>query len=481
MAKFSELLSNIESLETATYAGSVIDLEKFFLSEDAAVKKLLKLFYPNLTDEQCDDVVDTAEAGEKKIDEKFQKEEEEEEKLEKEKEEVERAQDEEEEKSESEDKKKERQERRERRQREREQRREERKKQREEQKKLRKEQLKQRKKIYKDRVQEFKKRVKEIKKEIKETVHKLWQEYLNLIKKLALGLVKTVQAIVAIIIKIVAPPWNVPDAINTLLEILGFFMDLLKTLKLVAPILGPLKYLPLVIPEDKLGFVAGILNPLIVGILALYTPFRKFDEFINKLINKLIEIISNEAKKQLIFKKATRKLRKLKFCQNENILDVADEDDREEVLEILEAYEVKPCGRAEGQAGYKFKNCKVCVSGYREDEVETETGDPPDSYTDDQWRSKVNKILKKGSPLKPPSGTLKSNKKPVDTLKNLTDLKNNLNEGQLARNLTSQAGPDGDDYLYDVLLPDGKILQNITFSKLESLKREYTLLFTNIE
>ena len=443
MATFQELTGNIESLENATYA-SFFDVEKFFMDNIEAGKKFLQSIHPELTEENLEMVMGTVEKGKQKIDDEEKKREEEEEKQEKEREEQEDAQDEEEPEETREQRRQQRRD-------ERAKRKDERKKKREERKKKRKEQLDQTKKIYKDKKEQIIKQVKEIKKRIKETIHKLFAEWLSLIQKLSSGLIKSVQSLVAAIITAVAPPWNIPSAIVILLEVIEFYLDLLKQLRLVAPILGPLQYLPIVIQPDKLGVVSSVLNPIIKAILFLYTPIAKFNAFIEKLLNKIIEFIGNTIKKNRSFRKASRRLKKLNYCQNpvsniteDNRGDV-DEDDVEEVQEILEIYKTGQCQRVDakgvllhGRLGEPGK-CQVCVTGYKVD---------PDPDKDNIGQ------------------------------KALTDFKNSL-KGDFVNN-TIQKGEEEGNYVYDVLLPSGEVLLERTESQLELLKKQYTLLFTNL-
>jgi len=443
MATFAELQTNIESLENATYA-SFFDVEKFFMDNVESGKKFLQTLHPELTEENAEMVMGTVEKGRQKIDEEEKKREEEEEKQEKEREEQEDAQDEEEPEETREQKRQQRRD-------ERAKRKEERKKKREERKKKRKEQLDQTKKIYKDKKEQIIKQVKELKKRIKETIHKLFAEWLSLVQKLATGLIKSVQSLVAAIITAVAPPWNIPSAIVILLEVIEFYLDLLKQLRLVAPILGSLQYLPIVIQPDKLGIVSSVLNPIIKAILLLYTPIAKFNAFIEKLLNKVIEFIGNTIKKNRSFRKASRRLKKLNYCQNpvSNITEdnpgSVDPDDVEEVQEILEIYKTGQCQRVDakgvllhGNLGEREPKCQVCVTGYKVD---------PDPDKDGI-----------------------SNKA-------LSDLRNSL-RGDFVSN-TIQKGEEEGNYVYDVLLPSGELLLERSESQLELLKKQYTLLFTN--
>ncbi len=215
MATFQELTSNIETLENETYS-KFFDVEKFMISNEEAAKKLLKSIHPELTEENLNDVIDSAESAEAKIEEEEKKAEEAEEKIQEEREKYEDAQDDDEPEQTREQKRQQRQE-------ERAKRKEKRKVKREERKKKRKEMSKQMKDIYKQKKEQLTKQVKEIKKRIKETVHKLFVQWIDLIQKLAAGIVNSVNSLVAAITICVAPPFNVPSAICLLISVLFSF------------------------------------------------------------------------------------------------------------------------------------------------------------------------------------------------------------------------------------------------------------------
>ena len=462
MPSFKEFLGHLDELETKTYS-QLFDISSFFLPDKEVIKKLIKEKNPNFTKEEIDDIVDSEEEGDAQIEEEEKKLTEEEEKLEKEREEAEEEREEQERDEEKERKRAEKKA----------QRAEKRAQKREERKKLRKEQKAQMKKIYKDLVEEIKKEVKELKNKIKEAVHKLFNEFINLTQKLITGLVKTVSSLVAIIGIIALPPWNVPLALLTLLVVLEFFLDLLRQLNLVAPILRPLKFLEPFFSKEDLAKVAGILDPPIVFILKLYTPFDKFKQFIVKVLGKLKALLGNKEDQKKTFRKVTKKLKKYKFQFNG--LSGVDEDDHEEVEAILDTYKIGSTA-AGGFWGYvdpntipvdKGNGVGQGVIGYKEDEE-----NPSDA---DLKKSKVG-VGRKAEELK--LGILNNPDDVNGTLNSLTDF---LNSNKIIRDIKAEGLASVDNYVYDVLLPDGEILNSISEEKLDELRKQFDLAFTNFE
>lgn len=459
MATIDSLVKNIEQLENTSFT-QFLDVTQYFAPDKICVKQLLKLKFPGLKDADIQDFLEDEVQGLSNIDLQLQQEEEEEEKLEDERE-LQEGSDE----NDTESKRAQRRNKRE-------QIRQENKIKRELKREQLRQQLQERKKIYADRIGEYIEEVKKIKREIRSTVHKLFAEFFNLAQKLVTGLIKAVQAIVAVIIKIAAPPWNIPDAIVTLVSVVEFFLDIIKQLKVVAPILEPLRQLGIVIEPDKLGIVSSLLNPLIQFVLKLYNPFSKFDTLISKLMKKLLDLIGNNDKKKRVFKKATRKLRKYGYCQDGNTIDDVDEKDRDEVQEILETYKIGPCS----QAGFSVNNCAKCVTGYRDDEA-PDTDDP---NTIPPAGTKLD-----AGPFSPsPSGDFSSIKDEngqattidaqLNVFEEFSDIAGTINKKR--REAEAEGG-----FVYDVFLPDGSILANQTQESLDRLRRDYELLFTNLE
>lgn len=465
MATIDSLIKNVEQLESVSYS-SFLDVTQYFAPDKICVKQLLKIKFPGLKDSEIQDFIEDEAEGLANLDLQFKQEEEEEEKIEDERELQEGADENDNESKRLERRKK------------REQRREQNKVKRELRKQQRQAELAERKKIYKDRIGEYFEEVKKIKRDVRAAVHKLFGEFFNLAQKLVTGLIKAVQAIVAVVMKIVAPPWNIPDAIVTLVSVVEFFLDLIKQLKVVAPILEPLRQLSIVIEPNKLAVVTGLLNSPISFVLGLFNPFKKFDTLVGKLMKKLMDLISNSSKKKRVFKKATRKLRKYGYCNNENINDL-DEDDAAEVTELLETYKLGNCS----QAGFTVRRCSQCVIGYRDDEAPD--SDPEDARESGNLNASVPGNKLDAGPFSPsPSGDFTSikdeNGQPTTIDKQITVFEEFFDVAGKIKQKRQEAEAAG-NFVYDVLLPDGQILANQTQENLDKLRRDYQLLFTNLE
>jgi hypothetical protein len=499
MPSFKEFLGHLDELETKTYA-QLFDITPFLLPDKEVIKKLIKQKNPYFTEQEIDDIVDSVEEGQAKLEEAEKKLEEEEERLEKEREDAENTLNEGRTDAENtlnegrananevaDDNRAEE------RQRKKEERKAKRAEKRAELKKLRQEQQAEMKRIYKDAVEEIKKEVKELKNKIKEAAHKLFNEFINLVQKLITGLVKTVSSLVAIIQIIALPPWNIPLALLTLLVVLEFFLDLLRQLNLVAPILRPLKNLEPFMSKENLAKVAAILDPPIVFILKLYTPFEKFKKFIEKILDKLKSLLGNKDNQKKAFKKVTKKLKKLKYFYT-SVGTQVDEDDQEEVDAILETYKIGPTtgtgfwGYEPGDIGVlpipaflqRGNDKGIGVIGYKEDDEAGGSGSSSASGSgsggdDELKRTKV--------------GVGKNTKQlPLDILNNpdsvkgtLESLKKFLNSNSIINDIKSEGIASVDNYVYDVLLPSGKILNSLSEEELDELKKQFDLAFTNFE
>ena len=524
MPSFKDFTGHLDELETKTYA-QLFDISNFFLPDKEVIKKLIKQKNPYFTEQEIDDIVDSAEEAEAKLEEAEKKLEEEEERLEKEREEAENTLNEgraeaNEARADANEVRSEANEsvddnRAEERERKKEERKAKRAEKRAEFKKLREEQQAEMKRIYKDAVEQMKKEVQDLKKEIQEAAHKLFNEFINLTQKLITGLIKTVSSIVAVIGIISLPPWNIPLALLTLLTVLEFFLDLLRQLNQVAPILKPLKKLEAFMSKENLAKVAGILDPPIVFILGLYTPFEKFKKFIEKILAKLKSLTGNKSNQIKAFKKVTKKLKKLGYFKSGstnfgtlgglNGTDVEPDDDDEEVKAILDTYKIGPTagtefyGRTPASGGGA-----IGVIGYKEDDEVGGDEEVSGSGTGSSEESGGGSGSGSGSGSGNGSGSgagvdaeLKDTKVgvggrskqlPLNILNDPDSVKgalNSLNEFLNSKNIINDIKSEGvasvDNYVYDVLLPSGKILNSLSEDQLEELKKQFDLAFTNFE
>lgn len=211
----------------------------------------------------------------------------------------------------------------------------------EEKKRKRREEYKARiaeiKKIWKNRLikmlDEIKKKVRDLKKSIIDLVENSKQ----LANKLITSATLIASSIPSIAITIAAPPWNIPAALVEIAIILTLYFDILLLLKVSASLMAPLRDLPLYIDPVKLGGLASVLNVYLIGVIAAWAPIMLLKKIITNLIEGVKKFLFDN--KRRIFRKATRRLRKLKYLPDVNMDNVSD-DDIDEVNDILERFKI---------------------------------------------------------------------------------------------------------------------------------------------
>jgi hypothetical protein len=198
--------------------------------------------------------------------------------------------------------------------------------------------------------------------------------------------------------------------------------------------------------------------------------------------------MGDENKKRRVFKKATRKLRKYKYCQEGDINKVGD-DDLDEVQELLETYKLGDCGSGAGRSGFTVNRCNKCVVGYRNDEAPDNDSEPPSRDDNGNFTTQPT-VVSSGEKLDAGEFSL-SDSGDFSSIKdgdgNQTTISGQLEEFRKYRDIEGKISAsienaeETGNFLYDVLLPDGTLLANQTQANIDKLKNEYTLLFTNFE
>ena len=412
MSEYSKLLENVDKLQDLGFK-SEFDLEPYLLPEDEVVKKILMSKNPGMPLEDVDMIIDTEEITLKKMEEELKEQEKKENSDDTRLSEEERAI-----------------------------RKEQRKRERERQKEIRKEQIKQMKQLFKDKVVELKAQAKAILKEIKMAFYNLIKEVKALIKKSITSLVQTSTSIGAIAVIIAAPPWNIPLAISYTMTIVDLLLTLISQLKAIIPFTAAFDKLHFVTNGRNLSVLSRIINVNLELILGLWSKLTGLDKIIQLLLDKIIQLISGD-NKQKIFRKATRKLRKLGHFRGNNSTYNIDgvnvradsEDDASEVKDLLDTFKVD------------YGSNKVV--DYKQD-----------SSTQSESSGQ--------------SGSGSSN--PEDLLKNLKNEVNKDQNVQVPQNVESSSF-----YVYDVKLPNGSILRNQTEEDLEELKRVYQIIVEQIQ
>lgn len=304
MKQFEELQNNIEELQNKGYK-SEFDIDKFMLSEDEVVKKILLIKNPSMTKEQANRIIDSEDKSISKIDEEVRKE-----KISSKLTEEERQV-----KIES-------------------------------LKKSKRREIKETKEYYKDKLKEYYKEAKAIKTQIKDAIFQIIKEAKDLTKKVIISAIQAVSSIAAIAVVIAAPPWNIPLAISHAMAVVDIFMSLISKIKSIIPFLKPLDKLIFTMDDKNLTKISGVLNKVIKTILGFWDVIMAYDKIIKKLVDSLLKLMSGNKKK--IFRKATKKLIKLgyfnpvnkKYDPDDDGLTVRarNEEDADEVKDILDTF-----------------------------------------------------------------------------------------------------------------------------------------------
>lgn len=304
MKQFEELQNNIEELQNKGYK-SEFDIDKFMLSEDEVVKKILLIKNPSMTKDQANKIIDSEDKSISKIDEEVKKEKISNKLTEEEKQ-----------------------------------------KKIESLKKSKRREISETKEYYKDKLKEYYKEAKAIKTQIKDAIFQIIKEAKDLTKKVIISAIQAVSSISAIAVVIAAPPWNIPLAISHAMAIVDIFMNLISKIKSIIPFLKPLDKLIFTMDDKNLTKMSGVLNKVIKTILGFWDVIMAYDKIIKKLVDSLLKLMSSNKKK--IFRKATKKLIKLgyfnpvnkKYDPDGDGLSVRahNEEDADEVKDILDTF-----------------------------------------------------------------------------------------------------------------------------------------------
>jgi hypothetical protein len=454
---FNKYLENLDKLTEKTYTlSSIFGIIKFFddfsLPEKEVIKKLIASKNPYMTEEDIDLIVEDSETLIKKEEEKLEDGDEEEDLDEEDLDEDEIELEGEEETEE--DREKRRQERRDAREKRKQERKEAREKRKEERKKEIKERIEKFKEIYKERLAEFKKQVKDLKKEAKDAAISLFNKVKEAGEALILAIVNLATSLPASILMIAAPPWNIAAAISLILLIIKSYFDLVAIVKQVLPFLQPTRLLTLLFDPQNLSKLGAILDIPVKLMLGIFGPV----DIIQKGINKLIEFIKNllgEANKKKIFIKATRRLIKLGHIRKKR-----NGERGEEYLTIDET----PITLTKYDEDGTEISVPITVYAYDEDDVPEILGllDQFEIKDGDKWGGKSYVYDFRDEKIKNADGLIKS-------------IEDGLEKNKIK--VDPNATTEYDQFLYNITLPDGTTITNISEEGLKYFKEKYELKF----
>lgn len=355
-----------------------------------------------------------------------------------------------------------------------EERREQKRKQREEKKKERqrdreirrenrRKRIRQIKENFKEQLKEFWKEVKDLKTKIIQAVSRLFRESKELVRDLGFAVVEAAVSIPAIVVIFSTPPWNVAQAITLVTEVLLSYFNLLKKIQDFSPVLIPLKLLPLVTDRKNLTAVSTILNPILELVLKLWVPIAAIQKSIENLIKKLKELMGTDSRNR-IFKKATRRLKKLGHIRrfSDKSFSISLPSGLGSITPPLpDTLNKLLKGRGESRPGDTAVDGST-IFAYDEEDV-------------DEVRSIVDQFIINGD------GSSSDHEVVDFRLKfdqQLSELEKELND--FDKELPVQVSDeDLSSFIYDVTLPDGTVIKNISEEGIEFFKQNYTLKFTN--
>ena len=260
--------------------------QSFFPSLKTAAKSMLRHYNPEITKDQADLIFDSEDEIEAKDEEKARKR--------REKEEFKALPKEQQEAITEAEKAK---------------RREERDKRRAKRRAERRKKVKQYKEIYRQKIKEWEKYAEQRLKEIKDSLLAIFTGFIDIVKRLISAIVMTASGIAGIIQIIVAPPYNVANAITQVMKIIAAYLNIVKAIQDLNPYFRIFDIMPIFIDKNKLRVIASIFKPIIQALRVFFIPIKKFNELILKLLKWIQDFLNK--RKDSIFRKATKKLKKL--------------------------------------------------------------------------------------------------------------------------------------------------------------------------
>jgi hypothetical protein len=502
---FKKFIKDLDELEEIAYANmSIIDISKFIITDKEILKKILIEKNPNLPIEDIEMIAESAYPNE---DEDSQGTDPEEIKGKLEEDPDNPEDPDEPQLSEDPDEPEDietKAERKEKRRKEKEERRDKLEKKRKERKDKLKKERKERKdflkEMYKDKMNELKQEVKDLKNKVKSAIFEFLNKFKEVGKAFILALMKTITSVPGAISMSVLPPWNVPGAVTSLLTVIVQYLDVLSKIQSIVPFMQPLRKIPNFIKSSEINVIGKILDIATITMIALYFPILKLKEFIEKLIKFIKSLFTKSVRSEKIFKKATKKLVKLGHIESTKIKIVSiiegEGDDSEEQRRIHRSgIPSKSIGNrilTQPRLIERFDDNGQQFTIESDDPLATEetpirvfAWDPEDI---DEVLSLLGQFEitegEKWGGKKHVSG-YRGKKKIDELLVNLEIFEKDLqDEDEKTKEIISELGElDSDEFsqfVYDIVLDDGTVIQNISSDGLEYYRKKFELVFSEI-
>lgn len=344
------------------------------------------------------------------------------------------------------------------------------KREREENKKRRKDEIKELKKVYTDEATErFYNEADEFKNELRKSVFVLSQQVKEVGTSLSLLVLSYSTAIPAIVIDVSPLSFNFPGAFDRLIQVIVDLIIAYTSFQKATQFLDKgFRVAPKILDNKSLSVLGNFLNPIVIALNALFKPLTLLYGLVKKLVEALKKIFLGKDK---TFKKATKQLRKLGHLPNrrgnkrgdvyktepdENEpLKLSDgtpvtvwakeEDDIEEILSLLDRFRHHEVNYKNGKWNGKRKwGTTGHVYAFREEQIE------------------INEDL--GIP---------TGKYDISDL--LEIVESRVNELEIPIQVEIKDSEDIDRFVYDIELPDGTIIPNISEEGLEYFRSKYDL------
>jgi hypothetical protein len=352
---------------------------------------------------------------------------------------------------------------------EREKKKQERKEKLKEEREKRKEELKE---IFKEKLENLKEEVKNLLNTIKSAIFKFVDAFLEVSKAFVLALIKMVTSLPGAVLAAVAPPFNVSLAIVALLMVITDYLDILSKINAIIPFMQPLRLLPNFLKEEDLKVLGVIMNTITRTLIQFYAPIVGF----NKIIQKIIDFIKSlfGARKEKIFRQATRKLIKLGHIEsivNRPVMVVEGDEGK---LKLRKrgidrgTFELSPePPKANKKTGELIEN--TTSSSVRVFSFDEEDNDEIVSLLD---QFKITNTQKWGGT----SHVSDYRTNPDFLLRELEDLENKIEGFDIPQVDSSEF----DQFVYDVRLPDGTVIPNVSEEGLEYYRKKFELQINDI-
>jgi hypothetical protein len=321
----------------------------------------------------------------------------------------------------------------------------------------RQEKIKLYRKLFDDMIENIKQQALKMLDEIKQAALDLWTELVDVTRKIVVltGILAT--SIVAITGMIVLPPWNIPEAVKSTLEVVSVYLSILRQIKKIIPFLLPFKLLPMVVDPSKLSVVATVFNQFISLLRTYWVPIKLLNQLIVDLLRKIADFLEKNLNN--VFKKATRKLKKLGHLYRFDILNLPPDFRRGDFYDANEA------------EGRKYS----CFS-YDPDDVEEIQGLLDQFIIGNEGDKVTNRVIAYRAKLDQVPDEFARGKDFSDI--DLRALADELENPDIPEINTDDIEIE-DRFIYDIELPDGTIVKNITEEGIDFYRENYILRYMN--